>query len=53
MFAVTGLVGVTVGTTLACLAACCPRHAATVEAIGGAVMIGGFALVGWSLPAIV
>jgi hypothetical protein len=49
----TGLVGVTTGTVLACLAGCFPKHAATLETVGGVVMIGSFALVGWSLPAIV
>lgn len=53
MFAMTGLVGVTVGTGLACLAGCFPRHVALIETIGGVVMIGGFGLVGWGLPAIV
>jgi hypothetical protein len=53
MFAVTGLMGVTTGTVLACLAGCFPKHVVTLETIGGVVMIGGFALVGWSLPAIV
>jgi hypothetical protein len=53
MFAITGLIGVTTGTVLACLAGCFPRHVAMLETIGGAVMIGGFALVGWALPAIV
>jgi hypothetical protein len=53
MFAVTGLMGVTTGTALACLAGCFPKHAAMLETIGGGVMIGGFALVGWALPAIV
>jgi hypothetical protein len=53
MFAMTGLAGVTVGTALACLAGCFPKHVAMIETIGGVTMIGGFALVGWALPAIV
>jgi hypothetical protein len=48
-----GLISVTAGTAMACLAGCFPRHVAAIEALGGAMMIGGFGLVGWALPAIV
>jgi hypothetical protein len=53
MFAIAGLIGVTAGTVLACVSVRFRRHAAVIETIGGVMMIGGFALVGWTLPAIV
>jgi len=53
MFAAAGLFSVTTGAVAACLAERWPVHAQTIETAAGALLLGGFALVGWAMPAMV
>jgi hypothetical protein len=51
MLAIAGLLNVITGATAACLARRWPVHARTIETAAGALLLGGFALVGWAMPA--
>lgn len=53
MLAVAGLFSVMTGAVAACLARRWPVHAQTIETAAGALLLGGFALVGWAMPAMV
>lgn len=49
MTCVLGILGVVLGTVIAHLADRRPRHQATMETLGGLLLITGFALLGYSL----
>jgi len=53
MLAAAGLLNVITGVTAACLARRWPAHAQRIETAAGALLLGGFALVGWAMPAMV
>lgn len=53
MVAVSGLLSAMTGVVAACLARRWPAHAQTIEMAAGGLLLGGFALVGWALPAMV
>jgi len=53
MFAAAGLFSVIAGAVAACLARRWPVHAQAIETAAGALLLGGFALVGWAMPAMV
>jgi hypothetical protein len=50
MLAVVSLMSVVLGATIACLADRYPAHVETLETSAGALLIGGFALLGSALP---
>jgi hypothetical protein len=43
--------GVALGTTIAYFAETCPSYRASMEAIGGALLLGGISLLGYALQA--
>ena len=53
MLAAAGSLSVIIGTVAACLARRWPVHAQTIETAAGALLLGGFALVGWAMPAMI
>lgn len=53
MLPAAGLLSVIAGVVGACLARRWPAHAQRIETAAGALMLGGFALVGWAMPAMV
>jgi hypothetical protein len=53
MLAVAGLFSVIAGATAACIARRWPEHAERIETAAGALLLGGFGLVGWAMPAMV
>jgi hypothetical protein len=53
MLPVAGLLSVIAGIVAACLSPRWPAHAQTIETAAGALLFGGFALVGWAMPAMV
>ena len=53
MLAAAGLLNVVIGMIAACLARRWPLHTQTIESAAGALLLGGFALVGWAMPAMV
>jgi hypothetical protein len=52
MIGTAGLLTATIGAVVACLAKRLP-HAQTVETIAGVLLLGGFALIGCALPAMI
>lgn len=53
MFAAAGLLSVLAGIAFACFAKRLPEHAEVVETTAGALLLGGFALVGCAMPALI
>lgn len=53
MLAIAGLLSAIGGVVAACVARRWPAHAQTIETAAGALLLGGFALVGWAMPAMV
>ena len=53
MFAAAGLFSVITGAVAACLARRWPAYAQRIESAAGVLLLGGFALVGWAMPAMV
>lgn len=53
MLAVAGLFSVITGAVAACLSRRWPEQAQTIETAAGGLLLGGFALVGWAMPAMV
>ena len=53
MLAIAGFFSVITGVTAACVARRWPAHAQNIETAAGALLLGGFALVGWAMPAMV
>lgn len=53
MLAAAGLFSVINGVAAACFARRWPAHAQTIETAAGALLFGGFALVGWAAPAMI
>ena len=53
MVAVAGLLSAITGVVASCLARRWPAHTQTIETAAGALLLGGFALVGWAMPAMV
>jgi hypothetical protein len=53
MFGVAGLLGVAGGGVVAYLAERFPVHIDTIETAAGILLLGGFALVGCALPAMI
>jgi hypothetical protein len=51
MIGAMGLLSVVTGAVIACLAQRFPAHVAALETAAGALLIGGFALMGCALPA--
>ena len=53
MVGVAGLLIVTIGSVVACLAQRLPAHVETVETAAGFLLLGGFALIGCALPVMI
>jgi len=53
MLAATGFLTVIAGTVAACLARRWPAHAQRIETVAGVLLLGGFGLMGWAMPAMV
>jgi hypothetical protein len=53
MFAAAGLFSVISGAVAASLAQRWPVRAQAIETAAGTLLLGGFALVGWAMPAMV
>jgi hypothetical protein len=53
MFGFAGLIGVMVGGTTAYIAERFPAHVEMLQTVGGLLLIGGFGLVGCTLPAVI
>ncbi len=53
MVSVAGLLSVTGGTVVAYLAERFPAHIEAIEAAAGVLLLGGFALMGCALPAMI
>jgi hypothetical protein len=53
MVGAVGLLIVTIGGVAACLSKRFPAHAETVETFAGYLLLGGFALIGCALPAMI
>jgi hypothetical protein len=53
MLGFAGLISVMVGGTIAYVAERFPAHAEVLQTVGGLLLIGGFGLVGCTLPAII
>ena len=53
MLAAAGLLSAITGVVAACLARRWPAYAQSIETTAGALLLGGFALVGWAMPAMV
>ena len=53
MAAMAGLFSVTGGSAVAYLARRFPARAEAIEAMAGALLLGGFALIGCALPAMI
>lgn len=53
MLAAAGLFSVINGVAAAWFARRWPAHAQTIETAAGALLLGGFALVGWAAPAMI
>ncbi len=53
MAAVAGLISVTSGTVVAFLATRFPAHIEAIETAAGALLLGGFALIGCALPTMI
>jgi hypothetical protein len=53
MVGAAGLLIVTIGTFVACLAKRFPSHTETVETGAGVLLLGGFALMGCALPVMI
>jgi hypothetical protein len=53
MLAIAGLFSVITGVVGACFAGQWPARAQNIETAAGALLLGGFALFGWAMPAMV
>jgi hypothetical protein len=53
MFAAAGLFSVITGVAAACLARRWPAHTKSIETAAGALLLGGFALVGCAMPVMI
>jgi hypothetical protein len=53
MVGAAGLTIATIGAVVACLAKRFPSRTETVETVAGALLLGGFALIGCALPAMI